>query len=257
MTPELAAFSDWTLAIVPRLFLYPGGLWLLIALLLLRVTSRGFSSISPRSLLGGLANANLLSVALAWIAVALSPLPGASALPYPVDSLVLAALAALSLLFDITNTDGRTVAIGAAITLALMVPALVGGALLVPSGELTQSAIASVLAIMTGLLALSWTGRVYLASQVRWLAWLCLGLVPLYNLIPQGGVWWASLATALAILILTLAARAGGLRNRSQRIYPPGETPGAPSSGTIPDLVVAIVWLLALAALLVALLSSL
>jgi len=30
MTPALAQFSDWVLALLPRLFIYPGGLWMLM-----------------------------------------------------------------------------------------------------------------------------------------------------------------------------------------------------------------------------------
>src|SRR5205823_3488400 len=37
----LSLFSDWTLALLPRLFLYPGGAWALFMLLWLRFASEG------------------------------------------------------------------------------------------------------------------------------------------------------------------------------------------------------------------------
>jgi hypothetical protein len=252
MTPELAAFSDWTLALLPRLFLYPGGLWLLAILLLLRFTSGGIKSTTLRSLLASLANGNLLSIALTWAAVALIPLPGASPLPLPVDRLVLAVLPLLSLLIDITNEESWSVAAAGAITLGLMLPTLAGGALLAQSGTLTLLGALSILLVLIGLLALSSIPGMGIATQTRWLAWLCLGLTPLWGLNLQAGIWWVSLTTAIAVVLLAalpaLLARAGGLRNRSSRIYPPGAAPGT-TPRTTPTILVAIAWLLALAAL--------
>jgi len=100
VTPELASFSDWTLALLPRLFLYPGGLWLLVMLLALRFASGCARSVYPRALFADLSHANLISVSTAWVALALAPFPSSATLPSPVDSLVLAAIALLSLLLD-------------------------------------------------------------------------------------------------------------------------------------------------------------
>ena len=249
MTPELAAFSDWTLALLPRLFLYPGGLSVLAALLLLRPFSGGLHSISPRAILSDLPTSNLLSIALSWAAISLAPFPDASPLPFPVDRFALAILPALSLLLDITYKADhpRSVFPSAAITLALLVPALAPNALLPPPASLTISTALSMLAVASGLLAIS--PATALASQTRWLAWLCLGLSPLWPLIPLDSTIWASIITLLALIILSilsnLLARAGGLRKRSPRLYPPG--------ALTPDfLLTLIAWLLALAALFLA-----
>jgi hypothetical protein len=76
-----------------------------------------------------------------------------------------------------------------------------------------------------------------------------LGLSPLWSLTPTDNTIWASIITLLALSILALlsnfSARAGGLRLRSPRIYPLGAlTPGL--------LLTLIAWLLALAALFLA-----
>jgi hypothetical protein len=246
VTPELASFSDWTLALLPRLFLYPGGLWLLVVLLALRFASGGARSVSPRALLADLSRANLLSISAAWVALALAPFPGAATLPSPVDSLVLAAIAVLSLLLDTAEggdspqshwrVERRLWAAGA-ITLALVLPTLVSGSLLVPSGGSTLFLAASSLAVVAGLLALCWERNSEIAGQVRWLAWFCLGVVPLWQRLTGDSALAASLFVLVGVGIL------GGMRNVQGSLR--GEF-----------LALFIAWLLALLALLWALLAA-
>jgi hypothetical protein len=202
VTPELTAFSDWTLALLPRIFLYPGGLSLLIALLLLRVASRDPSSISVRLLFADLLQANLLSVALAWAALALAPFPGSGPLPSPVDTLVLAALPALSLLLDANAPSGRHIAAVGAITLALILPAVASNSLLPPLASLSLLSIISSLAVISGLLALAWMGDMGMAGQVRWLAWLYLGIALVWQRFMGDGLWVAGLFILLRVLVL-------------------------------------------------------
>jgi hypothetical protein len=264
VTPELASFSDWTLALVPRLFLYPGGLWLLVALLALRFASGGGKSVSPRAVLTDLSHANLLSIAVAWVALALAPFPGATALPSPVDSLVLAALAVLSLLLDTAiegegpGTEGRLWAAGA-ITLALVLPGIESGSLLVPPGGATLFLAVSSLAVAAGLLALCWEGNGGVAGEVRWLAWFCLGVVPLWQRLFGDNPWALSLFVLAGLVVLNSTRR---LRPISD--YELERDPGNPPSSFVlgirnwkpSGIAIAIAWLLALPALLWALLAG-
>ena len=270
MTPELASFSDWALALLPRLFLYPGGLALIVVLLVLRFASSGKRSILGKPLLSELSRANLLSLAVAWVAVALAPLPGASNLPSAPDKLVLAALPALSLLLDTPSPSYTRLFAGAAITLALLLPAVDAGSLLAPTGDLLLLALFS-LAVLTALVSLSW-GRSEIAGQVRWLAWFCLGVVPLWEQLVGDSAWGAG----LFVLAGTFALNATpwpqrGIANDELRITKPGEVENQSSTNAIrhsgfplgTSLVIrnsrralAIAWLLALLGLLVALLTS-
>ncbi len=79
----LEGFSDWTLALLPRLFLYPGGVWMLAAVLGLRFASGGLAAIKPSALVSDLSGVSLLAVAVAWAGLSLVPLPDASPLSAP------------------------------------------------------------------------------------------------------------------------------------------------------------------------------
>ncbi len=212
MTPELASFSDWTLALLPRLFLYPGGLCLLVALWALRFVSGVGRSVALQAWLVDLSRANLLSIALAWVALALAPFPGATTLPSPVDGVVLAALVAISLLVDTAVEGGgrraeRSLWAAGAITLALVLPAIESGSLLVRAGGSTLFLAASSLAVVAGLLALCWEGNGGIAAEVRWLAWFCLGVVPLWQRLTGDNPLAASLFVLAGVGILN------GMRN--------------------------------------------
>ena len=79
-------FAAWLASLLPRLLLYPGGLGLLAAAAgALRARRTGPDR-------GPLPALHRLAGALAWLALALLPLPGAAPLPLPPDLLVLAAL---------------------------------------------------------------------------------------------------------------------------------------------------------------------
>lgn len=174
---ELAPFSDWTLSLVPRLFLYPGGAGLLAALLFLRLLVGGHGALSPRQLAKSLLSANLPSLAVTWAAMALLPLPGTQPLTLPADRFTLAALLALSLLLDRPSAEEGW--LGAGITLALMAPVAEGDSLLLAPDTQTLSHWVSMLAVLVGLAGLMSIDRSNLSAQVRCLAWLGVSAWPL------------------------------------------------------------------------------
>ncbi|HEX9988404.1 MAG TPA: hypothetical protein VGE45_08000 [Chloroflexia bacterium] len=198
MTP-FAGFSDWTLALLPRLFLYPGGLWMLAALIALLIATNGRASRSYRSLLNDLAQANLPAFATAWAALSLLPLPGTQPLPFPTDRLSLAALLALSMLFDVPSTRREHGLAGTAITLAIMAPMPGGQAILNVGREVTIADWLSLLAVAAGLVALVADGALSLSNGVRWLGWLGLGAAPIWHQALISNALWVSLIYALAI----------------------------------------------------------
>jgi hypothetical protein len=198
MTP-LAGFSDWTLALLPRLFLYPGGLWLLVALIVLLVATGGRETRRYRSLLHDLTQANLPALATAWAAISLLPLPGTQPLPFPADRLSMASLLALSMLFDAPSTRREQGMAGTAITLAIMAPLAGGQAILNVGGEVTIADWLSLLAVAVGLAALAADGAPSLPGGVRWLGWLGLGATPIWHQALISNALWVSLVYALAI----------------------------------------------------------
>jgi hypothetical protein len=204
VTPDLAAFADWTLALLPRLFLYPGGLFLVGALALARAASGGLGALSPRALLHDFAGANTLSLALAWAAIAVVAVPGRP-LPFAPGAPVLALLLALSLLLDITGERGREQALaGAAVTLALLVPS-------VGSEAGLAVWIAAGLAVLAGVYALG-PLRDALGAQARAVGWVWLWLSGGWAYLPTGPAWLALVllpAGALVVGFVLRAARAG------------------------------------------------
>ncbi|HYP41368.1 MAG TPA: hypothetical protein VEX13_13495 [Chloroflexia bacterium] len=198
MTP-LVGFSDWTLALLPRLFLYPGGLWMLAALIALLVAMSGRESRRYRSLLHDLTQANLLALATAWAALSLLPLPGTQPLPFPADRLSLAALLALSMLFDGPSLKREHGIAGTAITLAIIAPMSGGQALLHAGATFALADGLSLLAVAAGLAALVTEGAPSLSGGVRWLGWLGLGAAPIWHHALISNALWASLVYAFAI----------------------------------------------------------
>lgn len=196
MTPGLESFSDWMLWLLPRLFLYPGGVWLLGALLILRLALQGRAGIAPGNLAGALAKDNLAALAAAWVALALALMPDrAEALSVPVDPVALAGLVAVSLGTDLVRGDKvrrEELLVGVAITLAVLAP-LAGGNRLLETEEGTLSGWVALAAVGAGLVALWESAGRDLSGGTRWLAWLGLGAGPLWSLgIPVEGIYWAS-----------------------------------------------------------------
>lgn len=201
----LAGFSDWALALLPRMFLYPGGLAIIAAFLLALFMSRPVRTAVLHDALQLLARANIAALALAWATLSILPLPGVNPLPFPVDRFSLVAVTGISLLLDLVSRkerDADELWPSLAIVLALMSPvALQRG--LVP-GEPSQSIASYVTAaaVLAGLVGLFGSVRNGWSNAARWLAWwgatLALGVVP-------GDVW--ELVTLPAALVLGLVAQ--------------------------------------------------
>jgi hypothetical protein len=215
----LAGFSDWALALLPRLFLYPGGAWMLVMVLWLRLVSGGPKAVRPATLAADLIKASLPALAVGWASLALIPLPGVSALSAPVDRLVLVALILVSRAISEVSGVGKhswiESCISAGITLALLAPLARGRSLLLTGGDgavWNLSSVLSVLAVMAGLAALSTSAALDdLPGAARWLAWLGLGLAPVWASWvqpPLPGIYWVSLTYALAIVMLSISGRA-------------------------------------------------
>lgn len=207
---DLASFSDWTLALLPRLFIYPGGVWMLAALLALRFASGGIKAIHPNALIYDLSKARLLSLAMAWAGLALLSLPVTALLPYPVDRLVLVGLLAMSLALDwsVGEDNARVKALqGVGISLALLAPLAGGRALLRAVDTWTPADLMAALAVLIGLAALSTLVKDSLSAGVRWLSWLGLALTPLWAQSFVGGVLETSLSYLLFIGLLVPLGR--------------------------------------------------
>jgi hypothetical protein len=238
---DLASFSDWTLALLPRLFLYPGGAWMLAMLLALRFASGGAAAIRPRTLIYDLSRARLLSLALAWAGLALMSLPGTALLPFPADRLVLLGLLAASLAFDgrPSGEDNAWMKAlhGVVISLALLAPLAGGRALLRAADTWALPDLMAALAVLIGLVALSPSVRHSLSGGARWLSWLGLALVPLWSQSYVGGVLGTSLSYLLFVGLLALLGRVADRWERAAAIM------------------VAVAWGLAVLALLAALMT--
>ncbi|MEO5952701.1 MAG: hypothetical protein ABIQ44_09575 [Chloroflexia bacterium] len=191
MTPELAAFSDWVLALLPRLFLFPGGLWMLVGLTVIRFALGGLDALRPRRLASDLAQVNLGSAAIAWAAISLLPLPGTAALPAPVDRWVLVAMLSVSLLLSIGEVEEKAriwfALAGAGIALALLGPMASTQRLLTSDSQLDLgwNATPWALSVGLGIVALYWLGEDRIESQLRWLAWGSMALMPALIYLPD------------------------------------------------------------------------
>ncbi len=207
----LEGFSDWVLALLPRLFLYPGGAWLLAALLGLRLVSGGLSAIKLHALALDLLNAPLAALSTAWVAVSLGPLPGGSPLAAPVDTLALVALVLVSLSLESGRKEIYRMDEGL-VSLAMALGVLGSGVPvhLLP-GYAPEGSISSWLAMLcvaAGLVASVPVGGRDLARGVRWLAWMGLGFVPVlkgWADLPITGIYWTSLVYVVAIAIFAFA----------------------------------------------------
>ena len=203
----LSGFSDWALALLPRMFLYPGGLAIVAALLMTLFMPRPATDATrttPTTLqhkaLHLVALANIPALACAWAALSILPLPGVPPLPFAVDRFTLVAVIAISLLFDFTvkaETNRDEIWPNLAIVLALMSPVASQGGLVLGTGEPSVVDYQAGAAVLAGLVGL-FEGVGYGWSRAaRWLAWwgmvMALGMVP-------GGMWgFASLPAAVAL----------------------------------------------------------
>jgi hypothetical protein len=205
----LEGFSDWVLALLPRLFLYPGGVWLLVALVGLRVAIGGKASLRPATFITDLLKASLPALSVAWAAISLLPLPGASPLGAHIDRLALAAIILTSMALDATP-DWKEVAISVGMALAVLSPLARESGLLSEARSWEVASALSMVCVAVGLVALSGGVGRDLPGAVRWLAWLGLGFAPVLAgwgepLLP--GIYWTSLIYATAIAIFAVAGR--------------------------------------------------
>ncbi|HKP51398.1 MAG TPA: hypothetical protein VJ183_01970 [Chloroflexia bacterium] len=205
----LEGFSDWVLALLTRLFLYPGGVWLLVVLAGLRFACGGAATIRPTALATVLLKSSLPALSVAWAAISMLPLPGASALSAPIDRLALTALVLASLALD-NHPDLREVAISASMALAVLSPLAQGDALLREVRPWEVSSVLSMLCVAVALLVLSNKVVLSLPGAVRWLSWLGLGFAPVLagwggHLLP--GILGTSLVYATSIAILSTIGR--------------------------------------------------
>ena len=219
-----AGFSEWALTLLPRLFLYPGGLGMLLALLLallLRRIGRSTSKTTPlQDALRMLATANVLSLACAWAGLALLTLPFTSPVPQPVDRFALLSLVIASLLFDLAiNREPGTGEVwpSVAIVLALMssLPRQSGLLAAEDPGLLMETLMEG--AVLAGLVGLFGSVQNSWSGMARMLAWwsvtVTLGVLSsdLWGLLTLPAslavglvVWrrgWSGYATALAYLL--------------------------------------------------------
>jgi hypothetical protein len=218
----LSLFSDWTLALLPRLFIYPGGLWALAALLGLRLVCGGLRGAAPALMLADLARSPA-AAATAWAALALLPLPGAAPLPFPADRFTLAGLMLVSLALDLPSVNLREeraavhASAGIGLTLAVMAPLAGGRALLGDTGGV--SSWLSLAAAAVGLAGLAATSS-SAASGIRWLGWLGLAVAPVldYAGLSLPGVAWTSLVYGASILLVAGASRPAPVRGRPRAL---------------------------------------
>ena len=218
----LAGVSVWALSLLPRLFLYPGGVWMLAALLWLRLASGGPQVIRPATLGRGLVEASLPALAVAWAALALTPLPGAAPLAAPIDRLALVALVLVSLTLDWKEGAWGEGWIGAGMALAVLSPLARGRSLLEEAIGWETSGVLSILCVAAGLAALSASEASGLSGNVRWLAWLGLGFAPLWTgwaQPPVPGVYWVSLVYALGIAGLAGVGKLVHVRFNGRETY--------------------------------------
>ena len=234
----LAGFSDWALALLPRMFLYPGGLAIVAALLLALFMPRPATVTAPTTLLHKtlhlIAHANIPALACAWAALSILPLPGVSLLPFPIDRFTVVAIIAISLLFDLatrSESDPEELWPNLAIVLALMSHVASQRGLVPGAAGPDVVAYLAGAAVMAGLVGLLESVGYGWSRAARWLAWwgaaFALGMVPggMLGLVSLPGVlvlgWgaqrlgWSKYATTLAYL-LALAALLTSL------LLPPG-----------------------------------
>ena len=201
---DLAGFSEWTLALLPRLFLYPGCLWLLAMIAGPRFVADRQAT-SPRAWQSNILQGNLPSLATAWAAVALLPLPGAASLPFPIDKLALTGLLAVSLAFG-SGVKGQGFGvrnnrlIELAILIAVVAP-IAGQTTLIDMSSGIPGWI-SLTAVFLGVALLSHQAASSLSLAARLVGWLGLASTPLWTLPRLEN----PLRVALVYMILMLTA---------------------------------------------------
>jgi hypothetical protein len=200
----LAGFSDWALALLPRMFFYPGGLAIVAALLLALFMPRHATDTTRRTLIHKtlrlVAHANIPGMACAWAALSILPLPGVSTLPFPVDRFTLVVVIAISLLFDFTvkgESNRDELWPNLAIVLALISPVASQRGLVLGTAEPDAVGYLAGAAVLSGLVGLFESVGYGWSRAARWLAWwgagMAIGMVP-------GGMWGLlSLPAALAL----------------------------------------------------------
>jgi hypothetical protein len=146
------------------------------------------------------ANANILSLALAWAALSILPIPGMAPLPFPVDRFALVAVVAASLLFDLVaaKEDYREeIWASLAIVLALMSPVSSQDGLMPSTGDQRISGYLAGAAVLVGLGGLFGGTRYGWSSAARWLAWW--GAAFASGTLPAGAWGLVTLSAALAL----------------------------------------------------------
>jgi hypothetical protein len=224
----LAAFADFMLAAVPRLLLYPGGLFAAACALVLGFALPRITRTPPSEAQSGPAREGetLAALALAWTAWALLPLPAAPALPGAPDLLgPLTLLLAATLLARAARpgADWRREALGRPLLLGAPVVALAAlgapGLLPAPAGDV--SPLASLARFPAGLAFVvgfcvspgtaPWTAQGHIlaraAGWMEWLGWLGLAaaLGPAASATATGPSW----AGPVLVAMIAAAAAAG------------------------------------------------
>lgn len=208
---DLAGFSEWMLALLPRLFLYPGGLWLLAVIIGLKFVGAGRQAASPRALLSNLFSADLLALATAWSAVALLPNVAATPHTFPTDRLALSCLLAISLLLE-PRKPGLHLEL--AVLAAVIVPVAGQSSLL--NANIGASGWLSLLAVLLGMAALVPQATNNLALAVRLIGWLGLASAPLWALPRLQDPLRVLLAFTALILAVSLVGRLAEQRIRAE-----------------------------------------
>lgn len=208
MTPELAAFSDWVLVLLPRFLIYPGALWMVAGVAFFRVAGGGIETLRLRRLLHDVAGLDVAAAAVAWAALATMPMPGATSLPAPVDRWVTAAMLALSLVLSLREAQGvriKNALAGTGLTLALLAPLAGGNGLLLGYAALEDGWAARLgfFAVVLGIIILREPGTTGIDGDIRHLAWLALALAPLWPYFPDN---WP-LATVAVFAVAYLSGR--------------------------------------------------
>lgn len=203
----LAGFSDWVLALLPRLFLVPGGVCLLIAIGLHYLAAGNLRRTALRTLLRAFLKENTLALATAWVAVALIPFAGIAPLLFPVDTFALLALPIASLAFDQFGSSERNpLEIGGVLVITISIMALVlpERHLLITVSEGSTTIWPALVIIAAGLVVLAASAANSVSGAMRWLALGSLGLTIGSSLDPVLGAGLLALVFAAGLVLVRL-----------------------------------------------------